>query len=46
MAGGSRLGPLACLAPGEVLNSGQTRFAPLALAPGASDPGEDLTLKP
>ena len=46
MAGGSRLGPLACLAPGEVLNCRQTRFAPLALAPGASDPGEGLTLKP
>ena len=46
MAGGSRLGPLACLAPGEVLACGQTRFAPLALAPGASDPGDGLTLKP
>jgi hypothetical protein len=46
MAGGSRLGPLACLAPGEVLNCRQTRFAPLELAPGASDPGEGLTLKP
>ena len=29
MAVGSRLGPLACLAPGEVLNCRQTRFAPL-----------------
>ena len=46
MAGGSRLGPLACLAPGEVLNCGQTRFASLELTPGASDPGEGLTLKP
>ena len=46
MAGGSRLGPLACLAPGEVLNCGQTHFAPLELTPGASDPGEGLTLKP
>ena len=46
MAGGSRLGPLACLAPGEVLNCRQTRFASLALAAGASDPGEGLTLKP
>jgi len=46
MAGGSRLGPLACLAPGEMLNCGQTRFAPLELATGASDPGEGLTLKP
>jgi hypothetical protein len=46
MAGGSRLGPLACLAPGEVLNCRQTRFAELELAPGASDPGEGLTLKP
>jgi UDP-3-O-[3-hydroxymyristoyl] glucosamine N-acyltransferase len=45
MAGGSRLGPLACLAPGEVLNCGQTHFAALELAPGASDPGEGLTLK-
>jgi UDP-3-O-[3-hydroxymyristoyl] glucosamine N-acyltransferase len=27
MAGGSRLGPRACLAPGEVLACGQTRFA-------------------
>jgi len=46
MAGGSRLGPLACLAPGEVLNCRQTRFAALELAPGASDPGEGLALKP
>ena len=46
MAGASRLGPLACLAPGEVFNCGQTRFAALELAPGASDPGEGLTLKP
>jgi hypothetical protein len=46
MAGGSRLGPLACLAPGEVLNCRQTRFASLELTPGASDPGEGLTLKP
>ena len=46
MAGGSRLGPLACLAPGEVLNCRQTLFAALELAPGASDPGEGLTLKP
>ena len=46
MAGGSRLGPLACLAPGEVLNCRQTRYAALELAPGASDPVEGLTLKP
>ena len=46
MAGGSRLGPLACLAPGEVLNRGQTRYAALELAPAASDPGEGLTMKP
>ena len=46
MAGASRLGPLACLAPGEVLNCRQTRFAPLELAHGASDAGEALTLKP
>ena len=45
MAGGSRLGPLACLTPGEVLNCGQTRFDPLGLAHGASDPGEGWTLK-
>ncbi len=45
MAGGSRLGPLACLAPFHVLNSGPTHFAPLALAPGLSDPGEGLTFK-
>lgn len=45
MAGGSRLCPLACLAPGEVLNCGQTRFAALELAPGASDAGEGLSLK-
>ena len=46
MAGGSRLGPLACLAPGEVLNCRQTHFAALELAASASDPGEGLTLKP
>ena len=46
MAGGSRLGPLACLAPGELLNCDQTHFAALELAPGASDPGEELILKP
>ena len=46
MASGSRLCPLACLAPGEVLNCGQTRFAGLELAPGASDPAEGLILKP
>jgi len=44
MPGGSRLGPLACLAPGEVLNCRQTRFAALELSPGASDPGEGLIL--
>lgn len=38
MAGGSRLGPLACLAPGEVLACRQTHFAALELAPGGSDP--------
>lgn len=46
MAGGSRLGPLASLAPGEVLNCRQTLFAALKFAPGASDPGVGLTLKP
>jgi len=46
MAGGSRLGPLACLAPGEVLACGQSRYAELELSPGPSDLGEGLTLKP
>jgi hypothetical protein len=46
MAGGSRLGPLACLGPGEVLGSGETRFAALELSPGASDPSEGLTPSP
>ena len=46
MAGGSSLGPLACLGPGEVLRCGETRFALLELAPGASDPAEGLSLKP
>ena len=45
MAGASRLGPLACLAPGEVLACAQTRFAALEPAAGASDLGEVLTLK-
>jgi hypothetical protein len=45
MAGGSRLGPLACLGPGEVLRCGETRFAALELSPGASDPAEGLTPK-
>lgn len=34
------------LAPGEVFNCRQTRFAALELAPGASDPEEGSTLKP
>ena len=46
MAGGSRLGPLAFLGPGEVLRCGETRFAALKLSPGASDPAEGLSLKP
>ena len=46
MAGGSILGPLACLAPVEVLNCGQTHFKALELAPIASDPWGGLTLKP
>jgi hypothetical protein len=46
MAGGSSLGPLACLAPGEVLGCGETRFAALKLSPGASDPAEGLTPSP
>lgn len=46
MAGGSSLGPLACLGPGEVLGCGETRFAALKLSPGASDPAEGLTSNP
>ena len=46
MAGGSSLGPLACLGPGEVLRCGETRFAALELSPGASDPSEGLTSNP
>ena len=40
MAGGSRLGPLACLAPGEVLACGRTRFATSECGPGALDSAE------
>jgi hypothetical protein len=43
MAGASRLGPLAVLAAGEVLGCGETRFAELALAPGAADLSEGLS---
>jgi hypothetical protein len=46
MAGGSSLGPLACLGPGEVLRCGETRLAALKLSPGASDPAEGLTPSP
>jgi hypothetical protein len=42
IAGGSRLGLLACLGPGEVLGCAETRFAALALSPGASDPAEGV----
>ena len=37
MARGSRLGPLAALAAGEVLGFGESRFAELELTPGAAD---------
>lgn len=46
MAGGSRLGPLASLGPGEVLACGESRFAALELSPGASDPAEGVTPGP
>jgi hypothetical protein len=42
MAGCFRLGPLACLGPGEVLRCRETRFAALELSPGASDPAEGV----
>ena len=42
MAGGSRLGPLASLAAGEVLGSGEHRFAELELAAGAADLSEGV----
>ena len=42
MAGGSRLGPLASLAAGEVLGCGEQRFAELELALGAADLGEGV----
>jgi UDP-3-O-[3-hydroxymyristoyl] glucosamine N-acyltransferase len=38
MAGGSRLGPLASLAAGEVLGCGESRFAELEWTPSAPDP--------
>lgn len=37
MAGGSRLGPLASLAAGEVLGCGESRFANLELTPAAAN---------
>jgi hypothetical protein len=43
MAGGSRLGPLASLAAGEVLGCGEHRFAKLALATGAADLSEGVS---
>ena len=43
MAGGSRLGPLASLAAGEVLGCGEHRFAELELAAGAADLGEGVS---
>ena len=42
MAGGARLGPLASLAAGEVLGSGEHRFAELELAAGAADLSEGV----
>jgi hypothetical protein len=38
--------PFAAPTANSVLKCGQTRFAALELAPGASDPGEGLILKP
>jgi len=43
MAGGSRLGPLAFLAAGEVLGCGELRFAELELAPGTADLSEGVS---
>jgi hypothetical protein len=43
MVGGSRLGPLASLAAGEVLGCGEHRFAELELAPGAADLSEGVS---
>ena len=43
MAGGSRLGPLASLAAGEVLGCGESRFAELELSPSASDLSEGVS---
>jgi hypothetical protein len=43
MAGGSSLGPLACLGPRDVPRCGETRFASLELSPGASEPAEGLS---
>lgn len=43
MAGGSRLGPLASLAAGEVLGRGEHRFAELELAPGPAYPSVSVS---
>ena len=43
MAGASRFGPLAVLAAGEVLGCRESRFAELALAPGAADFSEGVS---
>jgi hypothetical protein len=43
MAGGSRLGPLAVLAAGEVLSCGESRYAELQLAPGTADLSEGVS---
>ena len=40
---GSRLGPLASLAAGEVLGCGENRFAELDLTPGAADLSEGVS---
>lgn len=43
MAGGSRLGPLAALAAGDVLSCGESRCAELQLASGAADFSEGVS---
>ena len=45
MACGSRLGPLAALAAGEVLSCGESRCAELQLAPGAADLSEGVSCR-
>jgi len=43
MAGGSRLGPLASLAAGEVLGCGESRFTELELSPSAAGLSEGVS---